>query len=42
MAETGRTFEKFTLWPKDNPYKTIVIEIIAHQSARNAAQNENI
>jgi hypothetical protein len=26
LTETGQTFEKFTLWPKDNPYKTIVLQ----------------
>jgi hypothetical protein len=26
LTETGQTFEKFTIWPKDNPYKRIVIQ----------------
>lgn len=26
LTETGQTFEKFTIWPKDNPYKTIVLQ----------------
>jgi hypothetical protein len=26
LTETGQTFEKFTVWPKDNPHKTIVLQ----------------
>jgi hypothetical protein len=26
LTEKGQTFEKFTFWPKDNPYKTIVLQ----------------
>jgi hypothetical protein len=25
-TETGQTFEKFMLWPRDNPYKVIVLQ----------------
>ena len=26
LTETGQTFEKFTIWPKDNPWKTLVLQ----------------
>jgi hypothetical protein len=26
LTETGQTFEKLAPWPKDNPYKTIVLQ----------------
>lgn len=26
LTETGQTFEKFTIWARDNPYKTIVLQ----------------
>lgn len=26
LTETDQTFERYTIWPKDNPYKTLVIQ----------------
>jgi hypothetical protein len=26
LTETGQTFDKFTLWPKDKPYKILVLQ----------------
>jgi hypothetical protein len=37
LTETGQTFEKFTLWATDNPYKTIVL-----QNNRSLTQNISI
>jgi hypothetical protein len=26
LTENGQTFETYTIWPKNNPYKTIVLQ----------------